>query len=178
MQYNAHNLAVAKLASKQGHRGEALQSVFFTDKKTVATDSYRLLEVAVPTTPEREEAEMAGCKPFLVKAEHVAKLTTKVHNVTIEHLDDTTVTFNTDGQQIKMARVDDEFPQYESIFPKEEPKLTVKVNAKYLREVLAIMEKMEDNVYISVYGKNEPIVISTDPLAKQQARAMLMPVTY
>ena len=175
MQYNAHNLAVGKIVSKASYGGEAIQSVFFTDKKTVATDRYRLIEVSVPATPERSEGEMAGCKPFLVKADNVAKLSTKMHNITIEHLDDTTVTFNSDGQQVKMATVNDQFPDYESIFPKQQPTMKLRVNAKYLREILQVMEKMTTDVDILLYKEDLPIVLTTAEDG-QEARAMLMPV--
>ena len=47
MLYNKHNLEVAKIASKTTTR-EELTGVLFTKDKTVASDTFRLLEITTP----------------------------------------------------------------------------------------------------------------------------------
>ena len=53
MLYNKHNLAVAKFASQTKGLKPELEAVLFTNNKTVATDSTRLIEISTITRERR-----------------------------------------------------------------------------------------------------------------------------
>ena len=83
MLYNKHNLAVAKFAAKESGR-EEIKSVLFKKDKSVATDSYRLLEVSVDSSVKVEDyphtkgmPAMRGCEPFLASVRQVGEIKIK-----------------------------------------------------------------------------------------------------
>ena len=197
MIYNKLNLEVAKIASDSEMRPE-LASVMFTKDKTVATDSFRLIEISVDKeqAPEsfaklcekRGGSSMLGMKPFLAPAKLLKDI--KIPSgknfplegyVGIKHLDEQGVEFITAGESgvelKRMKRVEGTFPAYEAIFPTGEPKIEIRLNGDYLAELLTILAKIDQNrgVVMKIYGELKPIVLEADN-GKQKGRAMLMPV--
>ena len=194
MLYNKHNLSVAKFAAKDGIR-EELASVYFTSKITAATDSIRLLEMSVSTTGNAEEfpqidgmSAMRGCSPFLVNAKQVMELKPKgvkhlpiTEFVALKHLDDKRVEFLTtdvESSQVKQARrIDGKFPDYEQIFPKDEPKVRFKIDGAKLAELLKVMAELPQSGQVEVlyYGRILPIELRSDN-GNQKARGLIMPM--
>ena len=119
---------------------------------------------------------MVGCKPFMVDAKAVKEFTTKQHEVILKHLDDDKAKFLVDNEEATLPRVSGEYPLYREILPKEAPKLTVKINARYLFELLQVMEKMSSEVTISLYGEHDAIKLETLGQGGQTAMALLMPI--
>lgn len=195
MLYNKHNLAVANFASKSEIRKE-IACVFFTDKKTVATDSFRLVEVSTDTALEDERfpeqagnrKPMKGVKPFLVNAKQVKdlKLPNKGNNdealaLGVFHSDKVRVEVATsEGDSRNLRPVDGEFPDYEQIFPTEEPAVKILVNGEYLAEVASMLAKMNafGKVEIELSSNpHKPIVLrGRNDKKTQTARAMVMPM--
>ena len=108
MLYNDINLSVAKIASKSNGLKPVLESVMFTKNFTVATDSYRLIEMSVPKNAKASEfpkvdgvSAMQGCSPFLVSAKMLKekiKIPKKTSlpilgNVAVKHIHDNRVEF-------------------------------------------------------------------------------------
>lgn len=194
MLYNKFNLAVAKFAADEGR--EEFKCVLFTKDKTVATDGVRLLEVSVNSALKVEDfpqvnglAAMRGCSPFLVGAKQVTDLKLKgakglpiTEMVALKHVDNERVEFLTtdlESSQVKqMRRVDGKFPDYEQIFPKDDPVAEVSVNGVKMAELLKVIGEMGDatgTVCIRFYGANKPIELRVQGV-NQQARGMMMPM--
>lgn len=167
--------------------------MLFTPKKTVATDSFRLLEVSVSTIGKAEEfpqpdgmSAMRGCNPFLISAKQVAELKPKgakglpiTEFVAVKHLDDKRVEFLTtdlESSQVKQARrVDAQFPQYEQIFPQGEAVAEVVLNGEMLAELVKVMAGLHEQVKVKFYGKDKPLVFECGT-TEQKARGLLMPI--
>lgn len=180
MLYNKINLSVAKIASKQSHRPE-ISGVFFTKDKTVATDSFRLVEISVPANVKAEDYPdnfaMRGVKPFIASGEMIKAI--KLDNdgvVAIKHLHDNRIEFLQGENIINVKRIDGEYPDYLSIIPSGEPVAELKINAKYLSEVLDILGKLggaTSEVTIKVFAKNKPLVIEAGS-DKQRGKGLVM----
>ena len=191
MLYNHLNLSVAKIADSNSGRPE-LRSVFFTPNKTVATDSFRLIEVSTDTSinlKDFPEANiMRGCSPFMVEARDIKNIKLKPNKnlpilgyMALRHLDDKKVSFVlkpdvTATAEPTLHRIDSRFPDYGKMFPQVQPKAEVKVNAKYLSGLLDIMGEFNRNeVTIKIYDENKPIVLEAGNV-NQKGRAMVMPI--
>ena len=185
MLYNERNLSVAKMAS-QSDMKLALASVLFTKDKTVASDGVRLLEISTPKNAKVSEfpKAMQGCKPFLARARQIKDIKLLKNSamplVAIKHLDDTRVEFITSvGDTItshNVARVHEQFPDYNKIFPTEKPLAEVELNGLLLAELLEVMSKLDrmSKVKIKVYAPNKPVVLEAGDKEVQFARGMLM----
>ena len=182
MIFNKHNMEVAKFASKGSSRPE-LQGIFITKDKTVATDSFRLLEVSTPKDkkPEDYKNAMRGMKPVIINAEYLKKnIKLKDDCIAIKHIDDNKIEVlqTVDGQVLPkfLPRITSgEFPEYNMIFPKNEARAEVLLDARLLSDLLEVMGKMNNTgqVRIKVYAKGQPLVIEGGS-QNQPARAMLM----
>lgn len=194
MLLNQNNLNVCKIASKSETRPE-LAGVFITKDKTVATDSFRLIEMSTPSNIKAEDypkvqgkTAMRGFKPFIISAKELSKIKIPknkslpiVENIAISHVDNTHVelmTTDLETADIKSFRkIDGTFPDYEKIFPKENPKAEVELNAEYLAEVCEVLSKINNlkSVKIKFYGDNMPLVLEAKN-QDQASRAMIMPL--
>ena len=189
MLYNKHNLAVAKIASKSDIR-PAISGVFFTDKKTVATDSFRLIEMSVPKDSKAEnfpkdnkKSAMRGCKPFILNASYLQKnVKVKEDSIAISHIDDNKVEILqvVDGMVMPkyIPRITSEqFPDYEKIFPTAKPVAEVSVNATYLAEICELLGKLNNlnSVKIKFYGEGQPVLIEGEGV-NQSGRGLVMPL--
>ena len=182
MIFNQHNLNVAKFASKGSSRPE-LQGIFITKDKTVATDSFRLLEVSTPKDKRAEDYDgvMRGMKPVIVNAEYLKKnIKLKDDTIAIKHIDNNKIEVlqTIDGMVLPkfLPRIEGQFPEYGGIFPTSKPMAEIKLNAQLLAELLEVMAKMNPTgeVKIKIHGENQPLVIEGGT-ENQLSRAMLMP---
>ena len=180
MLYNKINLSVAKIASKSGSRPE-ISGVFFTAKHTVATDSFRLVEISVPADKKPEDVKdaMRGVKPFIASGEMVKDIKLKDNSevVAIKHLHDNRIEFLVGENIVNVKRIDGEYPDYESIMPTGEPSASVKINAKYLSEVLDILGKLggaSNEVVMKIYGKELQMVVVEAGSDKQKGKGVIM----
>ena len=165
--------------------------MFFTRDKTVATDTFRLVEISVPNNvkvsefPASKKPVMQGVKPVIVGAEMLKKIklrgdkNTPITNVlAIGHADQERVEFRThDGSAMVFNRIEGTFPDYEKIFPKKKPRVEVSVNAEYLAGVIEQLGKLNslNMVNIKIYDDGSPIVIEAKG-NEQSGRAMVMPL--
>ena len=195
MLYNRHNLAVSKIASLDTYK-PVLSSVFFSKEKTVATDSFRLLEVSVDTSVKAEDfpqvqgnSAMHGCKPFLAEARQVAEIKIPkgkgllpiTQYAALKHVDDKHVEFLTTDMSVASVmsarRIDDTFPSYEQIFPQGKAVAKVTINGALLAEMLKIMSEMtpQGTVTLYLYGGELPLELRAESTT-QKARGLLMPI--
>lgn len=185
MLYNQNNLNVAKMASKSVIKPE-IASVFFTKDKTVATDSWRLLEVTVPkhgAYPEDFSADaMRGVKPFMVDARRMLAIKIPPSKMSerkvlaLKHVAEHSVSFlNNDGDTLAAPRISGEYPDYERIIPNGRPIIEMKLNGKFLAELLVLLAKIgkADAVTLKFYGEGKPLVIEASN-DEQSGRGFLM----
>lgn len=196
MLYNQRNLDVCKIASKGNGLKPVLESVMFSKNFTVATDSYRLLEISTPKNAKVGDfpkvqgvSAMIGFSPFLVNAKMLkdkVKIPKKTNlpilqNVAVKHIHDNRVEFyttegtNADIQNV--VRVQDTFPDYEKIFPSGKPLAEVELNGELLAELLEVMSKLDNlqRVKIKIYGALKPVVLEAGD-DNQKGRGMVMPM--
>lgn len=165
--YNKNNIALHKVASPSTIR-EELACVAFYGDRTVATDSFRLIEMSA--TGKRRE------KPDLYTARSLQTVKLKKG----ETVDDKTIPVKT------AATADgDRYPEYEQLFTRAEDKkyAEVKVNAAYLAEICTILKGLDpfQAITLKVPTDNPLDMIIMEASgpgingAKQTARALLMP---
>ena len=194
MLYNQNNLNVAKMASVSDIK-LALASVLFTKEKTVATDSFRLLEITTPKNLNVEDfpkvdgaSAMRGFQPFMVSAKALKEIKIPkkaklpiMESVAIKHVDNNRVEFlttNGESADIKnIKRTNGQFPDYERIFPTEKPLAEVELNGELLAELLEVMSKLDvaQRVKIKVYAPNKPVVLEAGN-DNQKGRGMVIPM--
>ena len=162
--YTKENLLVAKFASKNSIKSELRCIAYFGDK-TVATDSFRLLEVPTPTDEDGTEP-VAFTVPQLREANSA-----KMPAGTIAVSDPLGYDDKLDGSV---------YPKYEQIMPKydDDDVITIKFDAKLLGEMLMQMAKLSKRKHVTIkVPKNQgrPILIEADYRGKT-ARGIVMPL--
>lgn len=191
MLYNKHNLAVAKIASKSDCRPE-ISGVFFTKNATVATDSFRLIEISCPSDLSVDDFPskspiMRGFKPFIADSEMLNKI--KLGNtaipimstIGIKHIAEDRVEFlkpdENFSDSITVRKINGEFPKYEELMPKKKPVFEISVNSKYLAEVIKILGDLNKTgeVVMKFYDEDSAILIESKG-ANQEGRGLVMPI--
>lgn len=161
--YNTNNLNVAKVASKTTIK-PVLNAVAFYKNKTVATDSFHLLEMSTV-----EEIEGMSDDSIIIPLQNL-KAIEKAQPLSIVTLK-TLHTFE-----------DETFPEYEHLMPKIETEmLSQSFNVDLLIEGLTVLKKMKNKfgrVTIHTFGGYKPLMITAENEdTKQKARYIIMPLT-
>lgn len=164
--YNKNNLAVVTVASKNSFKPE-LNAVAFYGDRTVATDSFRLIEMSVENGYQTKELK----DPVIIKRANVDRVKLKKDETIV--LDD-----------LRSGTIDGTYPKYTELFDAAEKRDSVEftVSATYLAEVVKILGKLSptDAVKISVPKEmttHAPIVVrSGNVKTGQSARALVMPM--
>jgi hypothetical protein len=163
--YNKNNLAVAKVASRNGIKAE-LQCVAFYGNRTMATDSFRAIEVSA-----------RGKKldtPTLFYADDVKKVKLKKG----EFIDDQSIPIE------PCAVHPDRYPDLDKAMKslQAESYTEIQVNAELLEGLLSVMKNIDDRfskVTLKVPNQSyKPLIITAenlDPKNVQSATALLMP---
>lgn len=157
--YNKNNLLVHKIASKSSIKPE-LKSVAFMGDRTIATDSFRVIEMSVPDGQVEEtvliDADVVG------KFKSVPKIFNEVAG--------------------ELQKVEAMYPDTDEVFKRHENRkdtVTIKINAEYVEQICSIMK------HLSKFKDVELTIAKDDPTAavvfkagndKQKARALVMPM--
>lgn len=169
--YNKLNLAVGKVASKSSIKPE-LKSIAFFGDRTVATDSFRLLEVSAPGAALDE--------PVMLDAKYLKG------NLKVTPEQDLDV--NEIMERSGAKPVVGNFPKYKEIIEpamKREGDIKFSVNGKYMAEMLAIMattNKFAQVEFSIPQGPGLPIIMvaktakTKDNPDQQVVRGLLMPM--
>jgi len=197
MLYNALNLEVSKIVPKTGNRPE-IAGVFFRKDRTVATDSFRLVEVTCPGFEVENFPLVSGhkaldkIKPFILPRESAKTLLKTLNrkdlrNPTLPILQCSAITKQEKTMMEIMATnleqsfplifrpIEGEYPDYEDIIPaKNKATVKISVNPTYLKELLEIAEKVNGEnrvkeVELRIYKKNEMLRLD----AKNQSQKFL-----
>lgn len=156
--WNKHNLLVKGVASRDKTR-PILESVYFKDNKSIACDGFRFIEITASNKKAEEYPIVAGKKPIGIKntlltlqdAEKIKLpksknvpiineafvfLEEKEKKVTLGMTDLST------SETKELTTLEGEYPDIDSIKPKDESDhVSIYVNAKFLKEMLAIVEQ-------------------------------------
>ncbi len=144
--------------------GRSICGVLVKHDRVVATDSFKLIEHRLETgLAENEEIIVAlpkGVKTF-DKVERVGK--------------GADMTFKGAVHKIN-ATIDEQYPSYEQVIPKEKPIASVQINPAYLQDIAeafaGIMKGKEFNgVTVEFHGETKPLVFKIDGTL-----ALLMPI--
>ncbi len=215
--FNKKQLEIINLASPDETR-VALNGLYFDGNKTVVTDGHRLVYVENTKQCIKEDWPANGIKwdgletPFLVSKNTIQKalknipkktdfpilknvaigLKERVENEPENVICQTTDLENTDN--IEARTIGAKFPNYKQIIPDFENSSLfqrVGLNATYLKEVCAVMEKYnsgprtitlyvkKDEIRdgkITLPGEHCPIVVTANDEEGTKATAIIMPV--
>lgn len=187
MLLNKHNLAIATHAMKKDLR-PILNSICITPTHTVATDSYRLLEVELPgiekgsAETQGQEQKSIGLPLEIAKAISSAipkkPITPEAELVDIK-LDAGVISLSTETTKMHCGNIEGKFPDYESILTREQPRCSIGINATYLKEMAAFFEKATDDIAridIEFYSPLLPLVFRATTPEKQKIRGLIMPL--
>lgn len=162
MELTKNHVAVAKFASTSTVR-EELASVLIKDGKVVATDSFRLVELPIECD--------ADAMPVLISAKAFGKLKGKAITGQTGHQG---LIVDVDGFGALLPSLDaGRFPDYEKLVPTADPEASVRINGRFLAEVLSLLAKTDpfETVQVDFHGQAKPVVIST-----KAGRGLVMPV--
>jgi len=173
MSYNRHNLAVAKFASKSAVRAE-MSCVAFFGNRTLATDSFRLVEVSA----DGEAHDISLRYAHDVKARKIGKH----ESVALDDLQAFDVTPQLGERYPDVSQV------LKSQFENDEEYVTVKLNGAYLAEIAKTLADMSycAQITLQVAKDNADYARAVRIFAEaktgkreevtQKARALLMPM--
>lgn len=170
--YNHNNLLPAKIASKSSIKPE-MQSVAFYGNRTIATDTFRLLEVSTPFSDPAEAHAPAIIDSKLFKATTIPKKTLNFDLAEIEKATKTVANPNInypDVDQIMSEKPDVEYA-------------SIKINGELLGELLVAMSKINKfgvvELKVPINQAYTPVHIyarTEDNKNKQTAHGLCMPV--
>lgn len=165
MEYNKNNLAVGKVASKSNIKQE-LACVAFYGNRTVATDSFRLIEMSAGGKKKKN--------PILLHAKTLNQLVKlgKGESKTLEDI----------IASARMQTTKGEYPDIDKVLDSAEEQdfVKIKLNGEYLADILDILSKLHSFGTVELFvpkKEYKPMLIKAESFdKKQKARALLMPM--
>lgn len=193
MIYNKANLDITNFASKDDTRPAALRGVYLTKEASVATDSYRLIEVSTPDINADDlpsimpNNDIEGIVPInaIKKASKNIKTNNELpilENVSSEVKGDSIVLNSTDLEttdRVETRLIEEKYPEYKLIMPTDKPGYTIKVNPQYIKDVADYFIKhgAEKHMTIQLYNDDKSAVMFTGKtVAGQTIKALVMPI--
>lgn len=162
--YNKNNLAIAKVASRSGIK-QVLQCVAFYGDRTVATDSFRMIEMSAKgdKLPEPELFFSGDIKKIKLK-----KGETIEHNKLVN---------------VEKLIAGEKWPDVDVVLKREKERehVEIKVNAEYLEEILSVLKNVNKLKSVTLKVPTAPghaliiEALSTDPMNVQVGTGLLMP---
>ncbi len=170
---NKHNLDIVKLvaSNKDGRYGQT--GVYFTPEHTIATDSYKM--IIVDTVGEKESFE-----PFIANPKALKGIT--FNKETHEK-----IVFEQDGEiEIRdkyylypIKKINEEYLDVKRVIPESKNSVkTIKLNAKFLRQLMQVMEKIgSGEVEMEIHGYDRSPIVFRGGGNGQNALGLIMPIT-
>jgi len=196
---NKHNLSIASFARKI--ENSSINNLCIEKDYTVATDGYRLVKVSKPQIDKDEFPDIfdkheikQDSDRILISADVAHSIEKRlpkkaviniIKNAAISEDKDHVnfLIYDLESSQIVKARKEtDSYPDYNLVFPKEEPVASFYINAKLLRELLRWFETFTSTdphhkIKVEIYGEREPIKITARNWdTEQEATALIMPI--
>jgi len=205
MIYNKNNLVISDIASKTEIRPE-ITGILFKKDRTVATDSYALIEVKnpknfidaknIPILPAKQKPlTNFSKKGYILPAKSVKKMLSNLtDNNELPELDNTCWFLNTNDPAVSSVvstdleqnnttttkNLEGNYPDYDKIIPKKEGK-SIEVSLDILKNMINTLAKMSikypSSLKITVYDNQTPVKITTKTDKEQDITALIMPIT-
>lgn len=186
-------LKVANLASKTNYDRE-IEFVCVTDKKIVATDSFKLIEIDLPENvgdfPDLNGTVLVEYKekPVLLNAAQLVKMKLVKKNKRTPYLDNAVLAVRGDKYEViskningtNIVQVDihtGQYPDYNAVFPTSEVKASVILDGKGLADMASILSEISHigRIELRFYGDGKPFEMrATD--TDRKGRAIIMPI--
>ena len=106
--FNKFNFLISKISAKSNSRPE-ISGVFVEPSNTVATDSFRLIEVS-----NVDDGQNQNFKPFILESKGVEALL-KAELFKIKDQTDGAVGFGDEKQSVAVLKISGEYPKYKDI---------------------------------------------------------------
>lgn len=178
---NKHNLKIAEIISDNQGTGLLIKK-----DRTVANDGRRLVEVInsrvldekhediiINKKTAREVSEMANGEEVTVSQKHI------IHQIKSE------IAFTVkNSQQTKTMQIENQpgkYPDYEKLYPKGKPVLTIGFSPRYLAEIFTMISELftdddyHDLVKLEFYNDKAALKFSCDNRRGQIIQGLLMP---
>lgn len=154
------------LTKKAPKSKEELNAILFSKGKIVATDSYKLLEIA--ETGNRHDINLEALIPT-----HYFK----AGDTVLAGEAGEPMIYRKDGAQIKPEYLDPtRFPKYEEVMPSQDrPAVKMSVNRQFLIDLLEAMPKSKDDEVVLNISTDKPDRTAL-LITNQDAKALLMPL--
>ena len=203
---NSRNLSVWPICTEKGNTRQVLQCVYVTETHSVATDSYRLLEVELPKVEKKELPEALQKTenkiPFLLNAEDCKRACTdlKESRKLLPVLDNATTRASIEKDQriassvvlniglentrrMERPATMGMYPDYAQVFPMGEPSTRFFVSAEYLKSLCDYFSKHgteakngDHCMMLEVYDSLHGMVLRGETPEGQKIRGMIMPL--
>jgi len=142
---------ITKYLSKSSIKPE-LQSIYLTENKAIATDSFKLIEIT-----RNESVE----EPVIVR---IPKGVRKIDNI------DQNGVITNGINTVQGEIIDGNFPDYKTVMPKNEPEYEITFSPEHLAVIIESYKK-EKSITLKFYGNEKPMMIQ-----KNGVMTLLMPV--
>lgn len=159
--FNKFNFQISKITAKSYIRPE-ISGVFVQPNRTVATDSFRLIEVE-----RTAHGKTQGFKSFILPKENAENLS-KLDDVGISM-----IKFN------DLPKIDGEYPKYKQIMQEKGKYTSIKLNPKLLKDLIDFYAKFsETEIEMRVpVNHDSPIFLNGEnKITGQKSRGTLMPI--
>jgi DNA polymerase III sliding clamp (beta) subunit (PCNA family) len=195
---NKSNLDISKFVGRDKTR-PAINGIRFTETGTVATDAFRLIEVAAPKydtdmipdidkVPALDVSPVTATVPVTI-TEQIKKQIGKGKTLPVSafagvSLKDREVELKTINDDLnhtsqKGCTIDGDYPDYKQIIPKPaDATNTVLINAQYLRDVADYFIKYSVNkrIKMTTHGETRAVMFEGETEHGQAILALVMPI--
>ena len=204
MIYNKNNLIIHQIADQTGNRPE-ISGIFFKKDKTVATDSYKLIEVKNPDEMLNADIPIIADgsklwqgfvnKGVIIPSKAVQKILQNLKEIKRElpvlqncwfsdkSNQENSEIITTDLEivnKVQTKNISCEYPNYNDIIPQTNNGFTkIILHLDFLIKLLNTIGKMDladKNIELFIKNSETPLVIKTTTVQKQQITALLMPI--
>lgn len=186
---NKNNLKIVEIFNDNSQENGLL----IKKDRTVVNDGRKLLEVFIKEAPEHQDDKdviidiqtvktvlaMAGNNTVMVSQKHLNY--PNVGEVTFEIRDSECT------KTIQAKPVEGKYPDYEEVYPKADPILTIGFSPKYLAEIFSKVEEIinpddadiypYNSVKLEFYSSDKPVKFSAEGMNGQKIQGLLMPVS-
>jgi len=203
--YNKNNLVIHQATATNSTRPE-INGVLFKKDRSVATDSYVLIEVVNPeemTSQVGEYPELPDGKPLvnfpkkgvIIPAKSVKKVKSNLADVKNKDLpilsnaifllpkkEGASQIATTDLERadiVSVKNTEGDYPEYNQVMPKDGGGIKMTLDLKKLKQVVDILSAMDldsDHIDITVRESEKPFEIKLKTKQNQDVTALVMPI--
>jgi DNA polymerase III sliding clamp (beta) subunit (PCNA family) len=204
MIFNKNNLLAYEFCSDDNSRPQ-IASVLFKRDRTIATDSYCLIEIKnnfnfdpadLPLLPDKSKPLVNFAKAgYMIPQKSVKKAMSNLkENKSLPILSNcwflqpkdqaTSVIVSTDLEQadsVVVRNVEGNYPDINSVMPQDDQvKSKMVIDVKYLKRACDVLAKMSlaknDNIELCFIANDKPLMIKAKTKEDQEVKVLIMPI--